>query len=334
MKRFGYAIFLLPLFLFGCNLDEFPKIDSDSDGEVEAVDYKQEMRDFVQDISQYAKGADGNFIIIPQNGAEIVSTTGNDTGTADVDYVNAIDGIGLESLFYGYDDDDQPTPAKERLWTRTFLDMAKDSGDVTILVTDYAFSQNNMDDSYEQNANLGYISFAADNRELDNIPTYPLSINNENDEDIEQLSDARNFLYLINPWLSSTRQELVNDISITNYDVIIMDFFFDGVEYTPAQIEQLKEKRNGGKRLLIAYMSIGQAEDYRYYWQSHWPSNQPVWLEKEDPDWDGNYYVEYWDQDWQELIYGEDNAYLDRIIEAGFDGVYLDRIDAFEYFEN
>ncbi|MCX5769013.1 MAG: hypothetical protein NTZ09_01885 [Candidatus Hydrogenedentes bacterium] len=32
-------------------------------------------------------------------------------------------------------------------------------------------------------------------------------------------------------------------------------------------------------------------------------------------------------------ILGGPDAYLDRIITAGFDGVYLDIIDAFEYFE-
>ena len=30
--------------------------------------------------------------------------------------------------------------------------------------------------------------------------------------------------------------------------------------------EELKIKDNGGKRIVIAYLSIGEAEDYRYYW--------------------------------------------------------------------
>ncbi len=81
-------------------------------------------------------------------------------------------------------------------------------------------------------------------------------------------------------------------------------------------------------------MSIGEAEDYRYYWQDSWINNPPNWLEDENPDWEGNYKVRYWDKDWQSIIYGNDNSYLKKIINAGFDGVYLDIIDAFEYFEN
>jgi cysteinyl-tRNA synthetase len=77
-------------------------------------------------------------------------------------------------------------------------------------------------------------------------------------------------------------------------------------------------------------MSIGEAEDYRYYWNPEWKTNQPSWLAEENPDWPGSYKVRYWDKYWQKIIYG----YLDKILTAGFDGVYLDIIDAFQYFEN
>ncbi|MEE8372615.1 MAG: endo alpha-1,4 polygalactosaminidase [Dehalococcoidia bacterium] len=84
----------------------------------------------------------------------------------------------------------------------------------------------------------------------------------------------------------------------------------------------------------IAYMSIGEAEDYRYYWQEEWGSSSPSWLAEENPDWTGNYKVRYWDPVWQRIIYREDDSYLRKILDAGFDGVYLDIIDAFEYFED
>jgi uncharacterized protein (TIGR01370 family) len=40
----------------------------------------------------------------------------------------------------------------------------------------------------------------------------------------------------------------------------------------------MKHKKNVGTRLIVCYMSIGKAEDYRYYWQSEWNSSKPVWL--------------------------------------------------------
>ena len=71
------------------------------------------MRNFVQGISLYAKDKVEGFLIIPQNGQELVTTNGDDNGTADVAYLNAIDGAGQEDLFYGYDYDDEPTPEIE-----------------------------------------------------------------------------------------------------------------------------------------------------------------------------------------------------------------------------
>jgi cysteinyl-tRNA synthetase len=99
-------------------------------------------------------------------------------------------------------------------------------------------------------------------------------------------------------------------------------------------VATLKTKANGGNRLVIAYMSIGEAENYRYYWKSEWETNPPSWLAEENLYWLGNYKVRYWDKDWQNIIYGNDDSYLKKILDVGFDGVYLDIIDAFEYFEN
>ena len=113
-----------------------------------------------------------------------------------------------------------------------------------------------------------------------------------------------------------------------------MDIFDrDGVAFTASEINQLKSKANGGKRLVICYMSIGEAEDYRYYWESGWKVGNPSFLDKENPNWKGNFKVRYWDKDWQKIIYGNNSSYLKKILDAGFDGVYLDIIDAFEYFE-
>jgi cysteinyl-tRNA synthetase len=43
--------------------------------------------------------------------------------------------------------------------------------------------------------------------------------------------------------------------------------------------------------------------------------------------------VPYWDPDWQRIIYGTPESYLDQILALGFDGVYLDRVDAYWYYQ-
>jgi cysteinyl-tRNA synthetase len=332
MKKMRITLCKLVIFLFAiislsaCKKDENP-LPKD-------LDYRQEMRNFVQEISIYAKGINPNFAIIPQNGADLVSITGDESGPPEMNYINSIDGIGQEDLFYGYNEDDKKTPTADNEWLCDFLDMAKNNGTVKIMVTDYCSTQSKMDNSYSENNSKGYISFAANHRELDNIPSYPTQVYNENSDVITNLQDAKNFLYLISPDDEyPTKQAFVDAVKATNYDYIIMDFFYNEEEFTSAQIAELKQKANGGKRLLICYMSIGEAEDYRYYWESTWAVGNPSFIVKENPNWPGNYNVKYWEPEWQNIIFGNDNSYLKNILDAGFDGVYLDIIDAFEQFE-
>jgi cysteinyl-tRNA synthetase len=236
-------------------------------------------------------------------------------------------------LFYGYNNDNEPTPEDDASYLQSFLDVSKAAGK-TILITDYCSDRDFIDDSYLINSSKGYISFAADHRELDNIPSYPLQPFNSNSDNIGTLDQAKNFLYLINPVNYISKEEFINSIVQTNYDILIMDLFFDGYNlFDPAEISLIRSKANGGKRLILCYMSIGEAEDYRYYWQTTWEENKPAWLDKENPDWEGNYIVKYWEKDWQDIIYGHDDSYTKKILDAGFDGVYLDIIEAYEYYE-
>jgi cysteinyl-tRNA synthetase, unknown class len=316
------------LLLCACGDDD----DDDDTPPPNSMDYKQEMRHFVQELSGYAKGIDPDFIIIPQNGQEIVTRNGSADGSIAVEYLNAIDGVGREDLFYGYDADNQPTPLVERNYLSTFLDICERNG-VEVLVTDYCHSQEKMDSSYRQNRDKGYISFAAPERDLSIIPDYPRQPFNVNSNDVATLADAKNFLYLINPENFSSKRDFVNAVLQTDYDLILIDAFFNTQEFTVEELAALKRKRNGGSRLVIAYLSIGEAEDYRYYWQEGWKRSPPAWLDAENPNWKGNYKVRYWDKGWQGIIFGGQNSYLQKILDAGFDGVYLDIIDAFEYFE-
>jgi cysteinyl-tRNA synthetase len=338
MKTRKSVLLALPVFfIVSCSQKEnvAPETLPDPDPQTEkiaVIDYREEMRNFVVGISQYAKAQNPQFAVIPQNGIQLITTSGESDGTLAQNYVNAIDAVGQEDLFFGYDGDNIPTPTDESLYIREFLNRIK-SGK-KILVTDYCSGKTNMDKSYSSNNSNGYISFAANERELFNIPSYPAQPYGVNGNDITNIMQAKNFLYIINPEKYPTRAAFVDSIKKTNYDVILMDLFLNGNAFTAAQIDQLKVKANGGKRLVICYMSIGEAEDYRYYWQSGWKVGNPPFIAAEDPNWEGNYYVQYWNPDWQSVIYGNDTSYTKKILNSHFDGVYLDIIDAFEFFEN
>jgi cysteinyl-tRNA synthetase, unknown class len=296
-------------------------------------EYKQKMRDFVIGISRYAKAKKSDFIIIPQNGIELVSKDGDDNSLPSTEYLNAIDANGQEDLFYGYDNDNEATPGATVDYLKGFLNLSKNAGKV-ILVTDYCSGAPKMTDSYKKNHDAGFLSFAADHRELNTIPGFPTPINQENSATVTSIGQVRNFLYLINPELYASKAAFISAVTATNYDLLIMDLYFsDGTAFTASEINQLKSKANGGTRWVVSYMSIGEAENYRYYWNADWNNNKPGWMDSENPDWPGNYKVRYWDPSWQAIIYGTDSSYAGKIVLAGFDGVYLDIIDAFEFYE-
>ena len=119
-------------------------------------------------------------------------------------------------------------------------------------------------------------------------------------------------------------------IGKTAYDLVITDYSSNGSEdgeFTQKQVRALKHSP-GGPKIVLAYKSIGEAEDYRFYWLSDWENTGPTWLAAENTNWPGNYKVHYWDPDWQSIVL----RYADRVLASGFDGVYLDIIDAYEYF--
>lgn len=317
---------LLVLFTFGCNKSD--------NSENPNLFYKDEMRNFVIGISQYSKAINSNFAIIPQNGIELITNNGEIDGNPSTDYLNAIDGHGQEDLFYGYDFDDQATNTADSDYLKSYLNKSKSFGKKN-LVTDYCSTPSKMSNSYGTNSSLNYISFAANQRQLNNIPNFPATITNENSNIITNLSQAQNFLYLINTVNYNSKTEFINAVKATNYDVLITDFYFkDGIAFTSSDVNELKMKANGGKRMVISYISIGEAEDYRYYWNPSWNTAKPVWIDTVNPNWPGNYKVKYWNTEWKNIIYGNNSSYMKKILDANFDGAYLDIIDAFEFYEN
>jgi cysteinyl-tRNA synthetase len=132
-------------------------------------------------------------------------------------------------------------------------------------------------------------------------------------------------LSAIHSWCCWLQAPDLGALAESDYDLVVIDYSFDGSadgEFSAAEIQELKA---AGKTVL-AYFSIGEAEDYRFYWKSSWRVGNPGFLAEENPDWTGNYAVKYWASGWWTKAL---QPYLDRILAAGFDGVYLDRVDMY-----
>jgi cysteinyl-tRNA synthetase len=148
-------------------------------------------------------------------------------------------------------------------------------------------------------------------------------------------SNPASFAYILQAdSFAKTKPAVIAKLKESGRDWIILDATFAGD--TPWERTDLDTIRRGkAGRKVVAYLSIGEAEDYRSYWQSDWVRNgkrtaaAPVWLGIENPEWKGNYQVKYWNADWQKLML----AAIDDAMARGFDGVYLDIVDGFQTYE-
>ena len=142
------------------------------------------------------------------------------------------------------------------------------------------------------------------------------------------LHDMDNWIYLIDVNLSD---ESVEEIVNSDYDMVVIDFISseaDNTDYPMAETIARMQNAPHPKKV-IAYIDIGEAEEYRIYWDESWGIGNPAWIVGDDPDgWAENYPVAFWAEEWQEIWLGN-GGLLDQIGEVGFDGVYLDWVEAY-----
>jgi cysteinyl-tRNA synthetase len=148
-------------------------------------------------------------------------------------------------------------------------------------------------------------------------------------------SNPASFAYILQAdSFAKTKPAAVAKLKESRRDWIVLDATFAGdTPWEQADLDAIRSGKAGRK--VVAYLSIGEAEDCRPYWQSEWVSNgkrtaaAPVWLGIENPEWKGNYQVKYWNAEWQKLML----TAIDDAMARGFDGVYLDIVDGFQTYE-
>lgn len=115
-------------------------------------------------------------------------------------------------------------------------------------------------------------------------------------------------------------QGRTGSIAGSNADVVVIDPDHAGNAST------YRSKPGGGRRAVLAYLSVGEAERWRSYWKSCCASGQPAWLTSRTQGWAGNYVVKFWEPAWKSIVL----ARVRQILAQGYDGFYLDRVDTYE----
>ena len=139
---------------------------------------------------------------------------------------------------------------------------------------------------------------------VDTVENKKPKLNILNKEKYEQVSWA---YYLKDPVLLA--------IETAPFSLFVIDVENENTVFTKEQISKLQKTKK-----VFAYLSLGDAEDYRSYWKPLWNQKKPKWLGNEHPLWKGNFSVQdLLNKEWLEIT----KQQLDNVISVGYDGIVI-----------
>ncbi len=124
--------------------------------------------------------------------------------------------------------------------------------------------------------------------------------------------------------LTGYEQDGFQRLASAPMDLLVIDLARDGGDdyFTASEIQTLRKPN----KIILAYFEIGAIEDYRPEW-SKVPKD--ILMGSVD-EWPSEQYVQYWDERWWPII----QVRIERALNAGFDGAYLDLITAYSEIPN
>ena len=129
-------------------------------------------------------------------------------------------------------------------------------------------------------------------------------------------------------------------IAAIDTDLMVVDYSRNGSgagAFTPDDVD-LMQGAGPDRKVVLAYVSIGESEDFRFYWNTAWTKDgtaggqltdaAPDWLGPVNPDWQESRKVRYWDPEWKAIAF----QWIETVAAQGFDGAYLDIVDAYYFW--
>lgn len=154
------------------------------------------------------------------------------------------------------------------------------------------------------------------------------------------LSNAKYFAIVLQNVGQNGPADSANIVTVSNsrYDIVTID---EVTTYnSPAKLSAVSIVNqmhattgiSGSRKIVLAYVDIGEAENTRLYWQPSWSVGTPSFILGLDPNgYPNNFIVNYSDPRWQQIVFGSPTALVDQAMADGFDGVFLDNVGAYNY---
>ena len=235
-------------------------------------------------------------------------------GTPAYRYLNSLDAIAVNNLYCG---------------KRQLPEHIAEAG-LPVIAIDRCATERDLDKAIVSsivNRHLFY-GFTDPQYAFNDISRQPVI--NESAKNVDSLRKAANFLLLNDDRKFADKNEFIEAVRNSNFDVIVITpLFRHNQRFSNQEIRSMKFKKNGTQRILLAEMNVSEADALSYYWQHKWKIGSPDWLVRQSFVNDSGYLTKYWTPEWQKLMSG----YFKSIIDNGFDGVFFTGIDNHRYFE-
>lgn len=117
-----------------------------------------------------------------------------------------------------------------------------------------------------------------------------------------------------------------NWVCVYNEDAAPRDIAQFDVAVLDADAHPDLDALSAARTLKLGYVSLCEAGDYRWFWPEIAERN---WVVGRNPEW-GGYLIDVRSREWQNLLL---DHIVPKILNQGFDGLFLDTVDTAEYLE-
>lgn len=234
--------------------------------------------------------------------------------TPEYDYLNIVDAVAVNNLYCGKGHENKV--AKNHNLSLITIEQCPDNETMEMA---------RINSSLEKKASYFFVDI---NNAFNNIDDH-ININ-DSAQNVFKVSDAQNILIINDTSKFKNKEDFVNTLLQTNYDIIVIKPLFNNIyRYDNKDLQKLHFKKNGSKRLLIAEFNVSEAFPDNYYWHKDWKIGSPKWLIRKSFDNKDGIITQYWNPEWKQIM----SRHFKDVLGEGFDGVFFTGIENYKYFE-
>ena len=314
------------------------------------LNYREALRNNINELASFAKKRNKDFIIIVHEGEELLYKSDweyqlESYNLARKKGINVEDQTFLRNLKSSSPDLAPEVGTTPRYYLKNIQALAINNAfceehkpinkaiqdQIRIISIDKCENSDAYDEAIQEasGSNVLFYGFIKPDSAFKKIKNQPII--GENVKNIFTINDANNINMLIDDSLYKEKFDMINDIILSNYDVVIIRPFFRGTDaFTKDEINSMKLKKSGPKRLIIALQNITEASDNHFYWNPKWIIGNPSWLRRASFVDNNAVIVEFWNEAWKKIM----SKFFKGIVETGYDGAFLTGLQNHRYFEN